>query len=109
MSTWKSKNEYIRAMRPLTKLFYYLRIIRHIDYLPKPSTGELQCTKEENEYYQVISKNNYVAYYKWNWFNPLTYVVNIILFVCIALGHLFMAIADVFASNNTFEVKIPVD
>lgn len=106
MNHWKTKKQYTRAMKPMLRWFYRLYVIRHINYLPKPSTGELQC---DDGYYQVMKENDCIAYYKWNWFNPLTWVVNIILLICLLFAHAFMAIADIFASNSVFEVKIPVD
>ena len=90
-------------MRPLTKIFYYLKIIKHINYLPVKTGGELEY---KDGYYQTLKNNEYAAYYKWNWYNPLTYIIKILLFIYIVIMNTIMSCLHILASDNIFTVKI---
>lgn len=100
---WKTKKDYIRAMRPLTKIFYYLGIIKHINYLPVKTGDELEY---KDGYYQTLKNNEYATYYKWNWYNPLTYIVKGSLFIYVVIMNTIMSYLHILASDNIFTVKI---
>ena len=101
---WKTKKDFIKAMHPLTKVLYYLGILRHINYLPKKQTGEL--LNDETDFYQVLQKNEFKTYYKWRWWNPLTWIVVFLFFLFLLCGNLLSSLIMMFFRYTTFEVKI---
>ena len=74
-----------------------------MNHMPEKRTGHLII---EDPCYQVCQQSSYSTYWKWNWFNPLTYVVQILLIIFMIITHIIMAIAEMVMSTKFFKVTI---
>ena len=98
-----TKKDYVRKMKPFTKVLYYLWVIVIMNYMPEKRTGHLIIN---DPCYQVCQQDNYSTYWKWNWFNPLTYVAYLLIILFMIIVHIIMAIGEMVASSKFFKVTI---
>jgi len=105
MNAFKKK-DYVKRMKPITKILYYLWVIIIMNRMPEDQTGHLII---KDPCYQVYKSSDHITYWKWNWFNPLTYICYILLILFMIIMHIFMAISEMVMSSKYFKVTIKDD
>ena len=100
---WKTKNDYVNQMNWLNKILYYLWIIVLYKKLPIQQTGHLM---NEEPFLQTLQSSTYTSYWHWNWWNPLTYVVAILIVIFMFIMNIVISVIQTLKMTNVVKINI---
>jgi len=104
INTWPSKKDFIKQMKWPLKIMYYLFII--VFYKTMPITQKGHLVNLDDCFIKTLQSSTYSAYLHFNYYNPLTYIILLLIFLFLMFIYILNSIVDMFKSTKIITVNI---